>query len=216
VTPYTHRAWRWHNNLQATRPEALLLSVSVSRWLDFLLGEGHVEKRCPLGARCWWPASCSRPRRKASGVSCRADVQRGLLSERDKPRCEHKALNISVVGMWRLYQNPELLIASFESRICLNNTIKLCFKPAFSSEEDTNILMSTNHTINWKNHEEDSLERSLRSGLWIFHTRFCRSVQHSANSYPVWQSRHFHKVFIAAEQNNRVSGAPNSQTLFRK
>lgn len=54
-----------------------------------------------------------------------------IPQQADKPQREHKALNISAVGMWRLCQNPKFLIAGFESHICLNNTIKLCFKPAF-------------------------------------------------------------------------------------
>lgn len=45
-------------------------------------------------------------------------------------QCQHWALNISAVGMWCLGQNPESLIASFESRLCLNKTIKLYFKAA--------------------------------------------------------------------------------------
>lgn len=115
-------------------PKHWFFSVSISRLLNFAFNEGDTGKRCPrlrLSARCCWPTGCTWPRHKACGVSCRAYIHCLLLSERDKPQCEHKALNISVVGMRCLCQNPEFLIAGFESRICLNNAIKLYFKPAF-------------------------------------------------------------------------------------
>lgn len=48
-----------------------------------------------------------------------------------RPQCEHKTGTISVVGLWCLCQNPEFLIASFESRVSFNKAIKLCLKSAF-------------------------------------------------------------------------------------
>lgn len=113
---------------------AEFFSVSISRLFNFVFTEGIPGKKMSppaAGARCRCPTSCAWPCCKASGVCSKADIPWFLLSKQGKPQCEHKALNISVVGTRRLCQNPEFLIAGFASHLSLNNAIKLCFKAAF-------------------------------------------------------------------------------------